>query len=261
MLKKLVFEFFGTFLLVLASGLSEQIGQGGAAVSVGSPNFIRGCVDFLVYASLYSIGAGLSGSHLNPAVSFGFAVLGKLEVVEAIGYCLVQLVAGILGALCFYFFSVDVSMRYSVTVNYSEAFILEIVTGMFVMFCLAKTALHSSSPEYLRGTLTGSAYFVATCCLLSLTCGGFNIARTLPINFVYKYFDFIPLFVIAPFIGALLGVLLFYTINIEAQKRMTMRRTLNNAEIKKLENSLKNERQSDLDNPVSPRNEKEDLAS
>ena len=50
-----------------------------------------------IVAMAYSIG-NVSGCHINPAVSFGMLVAGKMEVKDFIGYVIAQYLGGIVGA-------------------------------------------------------------------------------------------------------------------------------------------------------------------
>jgi aquaporin Z len=45
----------------------------------------------------YALGP-ISGAHINPAVTIGFVVSGRMTIIEGIGYWIAQLVGGIIGA-------------------------------------------------------------------------------------------------------------------------------------------------------------------
>ena len=83
-LKALVAEFVGTFLLA-ASVLFTQSNQ----FPVATP-LIAGLV---LLVSVYAIGP-ISGSHINPAVTFGLYIFKKVDFANAISYIGVQLLAG-----------------------------------------------------------------------------------------------------------------------------------------------------------------------
>ncbi len=92
-MKKYVAEFIGTFTLVLfgcgsAVLAGEQVGQLGIAFAFG----------FVLIAMAYGIGP-ISGCHINPAVSVGAFVAGRLEKQDLVGYIVAQFVGGIVGAL------------------------------------------------------------------------------------------------------------------------------------------------------------------
>jgi len=98
-MKKLISELFGTFCLVL-------FGCGAAAVAGGSIGAVSGlgllgislAFGLAVVAMAYAIGP-VSGCHINPAVSVGMLVAGKLSVKDTVGYVIAQCIGALLGAL------------------------------------------------------------------------------------------------------------------------------------------------------------------
>jgi aquaporin Z len=93
---KYVYEFIGTFFLVLTVGMTvlEPHGMG-----VMAPLAIGATLLAFVFA-----GGHISGSHYNPAVSLAVFLRGKLSGRELGFYWIAQLVAGILaGYLTIYF--------------------------------------------------------------------------------------------------------------------------------------------------------------
>lgn len=80
MLRALVFEAMGTFLLVFCSAMIERMRHLGM---IGNEEaFGKGVVDFLVFVGFYHIGSRVSGCHLNPAVSFGMVFTPKFTAIE-----------------------------------------------------------------------------------------------------------------------------------------------------------------------------------
>jgi aquaporin Z len=91
-MNKLLAEFIGTFTLVLfgcgaAVLAGDQVGQLGIAFAFG----------LAIVAMAYGIGR-VSGCHINPAVSFGFFVSGRMEAREMVFYWLAQIVGAVAGA-------------------------------------------------------------------------------------------------------------------------------------------------------------------
>jgi len=93
MTKKIAAEFIGTFTLVLlgcgAAVLAGfgVIGQLGIAFAFG----------LAIVAMAYGIGP-VSGCHVNPAVSFGVWVAGRMPTGEMLGYWAAQCLGAIVGA-------------------------------------------------------------------------------------------------------------------------------------------------------------------
>ena len=84
-MKKYAAEFIGTFSLVLFGCGSAVI----AGISTTGPSGIgllgiSIAFGFAVVAMAYAIG-GISGCHINPAVTIGVFTAGKIEIKDAIG--------------------------------------------------------------------------------------------------------------------------------------------------------------------------------
>ncbi len=97
MSKKLIAEAIGTFTLVFlgcATALFMAAGQGEAARLVA----ISMAFGLTVVAMAYGIGP-ISGAHLNPAVSLGAFLAGRMSMSDMIGYWIAQIVGGLIAAL------------------------------------------------------------------------------------------------------------------------------------------------------------------
>lgn len=89
-MKKYISEFIGTCLLVFLAC--------GAAVFAGSDVVAVALAFGLVVTILsYSLG-NISGCHVNPAVSLGMLINGKMTVKDFFGYIVAQFLGGIAGA-------------------------------------------------------------------------------------------------------------------------------------------------------------------
>lgn len=92
-------EFLGTFLLVLlgdgvVAGIllkqSKAENAGWLAISIGW--------GLSVSMAIYAVG-GISGAHINPAITIGLATAGDFPWSQVPGYCLAQLAGGFTGAI------------------------------------------------------------------------------------------------------------------------------------------------------------------
>ena len=104
---------------------------------------------------IYAIGS-ISGCHVNPAVTIGALVAGRITLVEAVGYWVAQFVGGLLGALALW--SVfSGSPKYSrtitglgadgygsasmVKIDVGHAFLVEVIlTAVFIFVILSVTS-------------------------------------------------------------------------------------------------------------------------
>ena len=97
--------------------------------------------------------------------------------------------------------------------------ILEIITTAFVVMVVIKCLTKTTVPESLRGLCIAGAYFVATSSTLIFSYAGNNPARSLALVLVRQKYQYLPLFLTIPFVGALLGLTLFMVLDVEKRKR------------------------------------------
>jgi aquaporin Z len=82
--RKYIVELIGTFFLVFTVGASVLSGSALAPLAIGSALMV------MVYA-----GGHISGGHYNPAVTIAALVRGRIGLSDAVGYWIVQLIAGV----------------------------------------------------------------------------------------------------------------------------------------------------------------------
>ena len=96
MARKFTAEMLGTFILVLfgcgaAVLMGDRIGMTGISLAFG----------LAIVAAAYGLGP-ISGAHLNPAVSLGALVAGRIGRGTFIAYAIAQILGAILGAAVLY---------------------------------------------------------------------------------------------------------------------------------------------------------------
>ena len=97
-MKKYIAECIGTMVLTLMGcGTAVFLGCGSPAGVVGTAI----AFGLSVVAMAYTIG-GISGCHINPAITLGFALSGRMSWKEACGYWIGQIIGGIAGAAILY---------------------------------------------------------------------------------------------------------------------------------------------------------------
>ncbi|HKP41736.1 MIP/aquaporin family protein [Mycobacterium sp.] len=84
---KYAVEMIGTLFLVFTIGASVRSGNPLAPLAIGA----------ILMAMVYA-GGHVSGAHYNPAVTLSVLVRRRIEVREAVGYWVAQLIGGLLGA-------------------------------------------------------------------------------------------------------------------------------------------------------------------
>ena len=100
-MNKGIAEFIGTFALVLIGcGTAVIAGTGSGAASVDILG-IATAFGLAIVAMAYGIGQ-ISGCHINPAVSFGVLMAGRMSVQDFILYVIAQVLGAIAAAAILY---------------------------------------------------------------------------------------------------------------------------------------------------------------
>jgi aquaporin Z len=222
-MKKYIAECIGTFSLVLfgcgAAVISgnSQVGPSGVGLLGISIAF-----GFAVVAMAYAIG-GISGCHINPAVTIGVLVAGKIEVKDAIGYIISQCVGAILGAGVLYIIAIGKpgftmpewglgangwGEGYLAQYNTMSAFIIELVmTFLFIFVILGTTSKFGNGA--MAGLAIGVTLMLIHLVTIPVTGTSVNPARSLgPALFSGgRALGQLWLFFLAPITGAILAAL------------------------------------------------------
>jgi aquaporin Z len=100
-MKKAVAEFIGTFALVLVGCGALVIGGMGTGATSIDILGIAAAFGLTIVAMAYGIGQ-VSGCHINPAVSFGVLVAGRMSTQDFLTYVIAQVLGAIAGAVVLY---------------------------------------------------------------------------------------------------------------------------------------------------------------
>ena len=156
-MKKYIAEAIGTFVLVFFGVGSAVLAGGGIGIADSiSITGISLAFGISVVAMGYSIGQ-ISGAHLNPAVSMGTLVAGRMSVADFVGYALFQTVGAIVAAGTIYFLASNSAGGYDIASNglgqngwgadyggeffMISAFIFEVIaTAVFLVVILGVTS-------------------------------------------------------------------------------------------------------------------------
>ena len=96
-MKKYLAEVLGTFLLVFIGTASVVLGNLGTALPVAQ-EAIGLAFGIGVIAAAYAVGP-VSGAHLNPAVTVGAFLSGRMPAGDVVGYIIAQIIGGIIASL------------------------------------------------------------------------------------------------------------------------------------------------------------------
>lgn len=96
-MKKYLAEILGTFLLVFIGTASVVLGNLGTALPLAQ-GFIGLAFGIGMIAAAYAIGP-ISGAHINPAVTVGVYLSGRMPASDVVGYIVAQIVGAIIATL------------------------------------------------------------------------------------------------------------------------------------------------------------------
>ena len=228
--RKYAAEFIGTILLVF-------FGAGAAALILGYKLFgsslaagiLAVSLTFgLIYAALVYIAGPISGGHVNPAVTFGALLSGRIGIVAAAGYWVAQLAGGLVGALLL-LWMMRSSPFYSKSsiglgangygaqsilhVGAGGAFLVEVLlTTAFVLVVLSLT--REEATVAVSGIGIGVALALANLIGIPFDGASVNPARSFgPAVLVGgAAFSQLWVFLLAPLVGALLAAILHFAL-------------------------------------------------
>lgn len=225
-MKKYLAELFGTMFLVLLACGSAVL----AAPSIGILG-VGICFGLVLICLCYAIG-GVSGCHVNPAVSFAMLLSGKMSFKDFCGYVVSQLIgAAIGGALLFWLVSsapefkfggiteIDGVVTGSLAANTLQpgassglALLAEVLLTMFFVFIILGATDEKKGAGNLAGLAIGVGLGLVNIAGITVDNCSVNPARSFgPALFsegAGAWGDFW-IMVVGPLVGAALAVVLY----------------------------------------------------
>ena len=213
-MKKYISEMIGTMVLVLM-GCGSAVFNGGCGTTaqVLTVAFAFG---LSVVAMAYAI-AGISGCHINPAITLGCWLSGRMKGGEAALYMVFQVIGAILGSAILYVlvqgYAVDPAgtltgaNSYGPATSTLTAFLAEMIfTFIFVLVVLGVTDGEKGTPV-MCGLAIGLTLVLVHIVCIPITGTSVNPARSIgPALFEGgKALSQLWLFIVAPFAGAALS--------------------------------------------------------
>jgi aquaporin Z len=205
MQKRLLAEFLGTFALVFAGTGAIIINHAshGAVTHAG----IALTFGLVVLAMIYAFG-DVSGAHLNPAVTTGFAVARRFAWADVPGYVAAQLAgaftaSGLLRAL----FPADDTLGATLPAGPAwQSFVLELVLSFLLMLVILNVSSGAKEKGITAGIAVGAvigleAMFAGPICGASM-----NPARSFAPAVVSGHLEQLWVYLAGPLLGAWLAV-------------------------------------------------------
>ena len=221
-MKKYLAEMFGTMVLVLMGC--------GVAVSLGCdpvaniPAVVGTALAFglAVVAMAYTIG-GISGCHINPAITLGVLLSGRMEAKDAVMYMVFQVIGAFIGSALLFALTANVDGLTGTGANDLQqgvsvigGLLAEVVfTFVFVLVVLGATAKVNGATNNLAGLAIGLALVLVHLVCIRYTGTSVNPARSIaPAIFQCgTALANVWIFIVGPFVGGALAALVWKVID------------------------------------------------
>ncbi|MBA0833406.1 hypothetical protein Goarm_017723 [Gossypium armourianum] len=215
-------EFVATFLFLYITVLTVMgVAKSSHKCSTVGFQGIAWAFGGMIFALVYCT-AGISGGHINPAVTFGLLLARKLSLTRAVFYMIMQCLGAICGAAVVKSFQKTQYERLggganTISSGYSKTSGLGVeIVGTFVLVYTvfsatdAKRNARDSHVPILAPLPIGFAVFVVHLATIPITGTGINPARSLGAALIYnkdQAWDDHWIFWVGPLIGAALAAL------------------------------------------------------
>lgn len=216
-MKKYFAEMVGTMVLVLL-GCGCAIFNGGCGTTAQVLT-VACAFGLSVVAMAYAIG-GVSGCHINPAITLGVFASGKMSGKDAIMYIIFQIIGAFIGSGLLWVLTNGIDMNYATQtganacadgVSCYAGFLAEMIgTFIFVLVVLGVTDEKKGNSS-LAGLAIGLSLILIHIVLIPLTGTSVNPARSIaPAVFEGgKALCDLWIFIVAPCVGAILSALVW----------------------------------------------------
>ena len=204
-MKRLFAEFLGTFILVFAGtgAIVTDHATGGTLGHVGV-SLVFGLV---VLAMIHTFG-DVSGAHLNPAVTVGFAVAGRFSWKDVPGYATAQLAGAFTASLMVkLLLSNEASLGATLPAgSVIQSFILEVILTAILMLVILSVSTGSKEKGITAGIAIGAVIALEALFAGPISGASMNPARSLAPAIVSGNFQNLWLYPLATILGSIIAV-------------------------------------------------------
>ncbi|MDA9239184.1 MIP family channel protein [Ulvibacter sp.] len=205
MSKRFISEIIGTFALVFCGTGAMVINDftGGTVTHVG----VAITFGLIVMGMIYAFG-DISGAHMNPAVTIGFAYAKKFPWKEVPAYVLAQLIGAFLASgILLYLFPESQTLGATLPgLSALKVFILEIILSFFLMVVIINVSTGSKEIGVVAGIAIGSVVLLEAMFAGPITGASMNPARSIAPAVVSGNIADLWIYIFAPIIGCVLAV-------------------------------------------------------
>ncbi len=209
-LRPLVAEFVGVFMLVFIGGgamivnayREGSVGLGGIAAAHG-----------LALAIAVSATMGISGGHINPAITIGLWSVGRIDIRKAGLYVVAQLLGAVVAALALKSLFPTMAARIrqygalslAPDVTVATAILIEAVLTFFLAFAVMGTVVDSNAPK-VGGFGIGLTLWMCVLAGGQLTGAALNPARAFGTALVANFWVAQVAYWVGPILGAVVAM-------------------------------------------------------
>lgn len=205
MSKRFISEIIGTFALVFCGTGAMVINDftGGTVTHVG----VAITFGLIVMGMIYAFG-DISGAHMNPAVTIGFAYAKKFPWKEVPAYVLAQLIGAFLASgILLYLFPESQTLGATLPgLSALKVFILEIILSFFLMVVIINVSTGSKEIGVVAGIAIGSVVLLEAMFAGPITGASMNPARSIAPAVISGNIADLWIYILAPIIGCVLAV-------------------------------------------------------
>lgn len=205
-MRKYLAEFLGTFMLVF-------LGTGTVVIAKGDVLAIGLAFGLAITVSAYAFG-GISGGHFNPAVTTAMLINKRINVTDAVGYVISQILGAIVASAAIRSFVSALGLATNALgqtdfpkISAGMAFFVEaLITFLFLMIILNVTSASHGNADF-AGLVIGITLGFLIIVVLNLTGGSLNPARSIgPAIFAGgSALSHLWVYILAPEVGAILA--------------------------------------------------------
>lgn len=208
--KRYLAEMFGTMVLVLI-GCGAAVFNGGA-VSVAAVLTIAFAFGLSIVSMAYTIG-GISGCHINPAITLSMWLSKRISGCAAACYMLAQVIGAIIGSTIIYLIAEPQGITATGANGFHEGMLIPaliaetVFTAIFVWVVLATTANTDRAQNAFAGIAIGLTLVIIHIVCIPITGTSVNPARSIG-PALYQGGEALSqlwVFIVAPFTGSILA--------------------------------------------------------
>ena len=204
-MKKYVAELIGTYALVFCGTGAIVMNE----VSNGTVGHLGIAITFglIVMVMIYSLGS-ISGAHINPAVTIGFAMTDRFDKRDLLPYIIMQLLGAFLASATLYFLFPSVTTLGATLPNgsWQQSFVLEIILTYFLMFVILFVSQNKEVTQF-TGFAVGATVLIEALFAGPITGASMNPARSIAPAVLSGDISILWIYIAAPIIGAVLATL------------------------------------------------------